>query len=207
MIKERAQGRGFSVLQMCDAFERNTVQVLFGPQYGFLVGGTRFDPSASLWATPLADPPPADAFDSGLPTVGPHLSTLPPGAATSGGLPAMAAVHPPLSDCGNTAASLGPAVGQKRVAEGMRPTGKRKRKQLDMMDAGDSACARAASPIGEEVEEIDLATMFKRCALCKCAHAFRLHVAGSYRDEFVAVLGLCSCSCGGCLAIAWWRSR
>jgi hypothetical protein len=67
VVKARAQGRGYSVAQMCDAFERNTVHDLFGSDYDFIIGGTRFDPSAAQWAV-AAEPAPLEVAAGGVST-------------------------------------------------------------------------------------------------------------------------------------------
>ena len=156
VIKERAQARGFSVAQMCDAFQRNDVQEVLGPQYDFIIGGSRFDASSAAWTTPAPASTPALKGDASRP----QLSSLPPAVAA-------ASVEPVAPALG---ADNGPAFGDKRAADAEnggddgRPGKRRKRKPSD---AGEGA-HRAGDTVPPLTDE-ELAAMRKRCALCKCA--------------------------------------
>lgn len=162
VIKGRAQGRGFSVAQMCDAFERNGVASLFEQHYDFIVAGTRFDPTAAQWAAP-----PAGA------NAGPSLLAHPP--------PGVAPAYPD-SDVGGAddGAEAEELVGAKRGGgggEGGRGASKRRRVATAAAAAGVAAGAYDDEVAGEDelvgqtggLTYEELATMRKRCALCKCA--------------------------------------
>jgi hypothetical protein len=179
VIKARAQGRGFSVSQMCDAFERNTVQALFGDNYHFVIGGTRFDPSAAQWAAPDEPPPAPDAAPS-------LLAAPPPGAAPT--LPDLAAAPPGSGDGAGSGAQQKPKKKRKQAEV--------KGEGLDGGGLGDEDDLGPGVNVRPNLSEEDLATMRKRCALCKCG------LVSTGISNLTVPAGICSRS-QGCATPQW----
>jgi hypothetical protein len=125
VIKGRAQARGFSVAQVQDAFENNSVAALFGHLHSYMIGGTRFDPSSSQWTAPPASTTPHP------PTYGGDTSyAVAMGALASNGGHGQAAVKKRKSP----EALKWNGLVVPRVSDKATPGSKKKRKVLDVRD-------------------------------------------------------------------------